>query len=122
MSMHHSLATGPLKDGETSVLGCDKGNSIMLILNELCRREVPGTAELFRMDEVSDSTIDRFRDGHLLHLCPTPTAGNLRPKTEQFMLIGEYDSAVNRSQSGDRVHGPAECLQPGLPTCSIGVL
>jgi hypothetical protein len=114
--------SGPLENGEASVLRCDQGNSIPLILDELGRREVSSTAELFRMDQGSRSTIDWFCHRHLLDLRPTSTTRNLGAKTEQFMLIGEYYSAVNRSQSRDCVDGPAECLLPGSPSRIIGDL
>src|SRR5712692_7263121 len=98
------LAVRPFKDREAPILRCHECNGVALILDELSRREVPGAAELIRMDEGGCHTFNRLRHGDLLDLWPALAPSDFSAKTEQLMLIGEHYGAVDRGQAGDRVN------------------
>src|SRR5436309_13745698 len=72
--MDHVLARRPGEDGEVPVLRRHERDGIALILDELCRGQMPRAAELARVHDSGNAAFDRFGDRHLLHLRRALTA------------------------------------------------
>jgi len=122
MGVDHCLAFGPFKDRETPILRRDECNGVALILDELRRGEVPGAAELIRVDDGGFRTNDWFRHRYLLDPWPATAASDLGAEAKHFMLFGEQHGAVDPGQAGNRINRPAECLLPQTPARRIGSL
>ena len=91
----------------------------MLVLNELGRREMPSTAEFFRMDEGRSGAFDRLGEHGLLDPRPASfPATDLRAEAEQFVAVGEHHRAVDRGQSGEG-RAPWGRARPAVPALRI---
>ena len=69
MRVDHPFTGRPREDSEASILRRDQGQGIALIVYELGSREMPGSAEVFWMDDSSDDPLYGFRYGDLLDPC-----------------------------------------------------
>ena len=73
MRVDHPFTGRPREDSEASILRCHQGQGIALIVYELGSGEMPGSAEVFWMDDSSDDPLHGFRDSDLLDPgLPTP--------------------------------------------------
>src|SRR5262249_2008395 len=68
--VHHILARRPGKHREPAVLRGDERHGVPLVVHELRRRQVPGTAQDGRMDHARHEALDRLGDCRLLHRLP----------------------------------------------------
>src|SRR5205085_4876553 len=95
---------------EAPVLRGDERDGVALILDELRRRQMTCAAELDRLDDRSRVAYDRLSHDHLLDLCTTFTAHDLRTKREQFVLLRDERRAVNGRQPADDVNCLAKSI------------
>ena len=73
VGVNHALVVRPFENCKTAVLRCDERHRIVLIVDELRRRQMPRAAQTIGMDDGLDAAFDGFGDRHLLHLCrPLP--------------------------------------------------
>ena len=86
MRVDHVLEWGPGKDGEASILGCER-ERVTLILDELRGREMSGATELGRMHDRGRAPFDRFRNHDFLDSCPT-----VRLDVGRGVAIGDLDN------------------------------
>jgi hypothetical protein len=112
MRMDHVLATGPFKDGEVAILGCDKRGAtlrfIALIVDKLRGGKMPGASELVGMNQNGLPAFDGFGYDHLFHLSVAFAANDLRAEAQDVVSIIENHSAIYSRETGDRVHGAVQ--------------
>src|SRR5258707_9160266 len=110
MGVNHIFTRRPGEDRKAPILRCHEGDRVMLIVNELCRRKVPGAAELDRMDNRRRAAHNWLGDYDLLDLRGTVATLDLSSKCQQLILVADDCSAVDRSQATDGFNRVAERL------------
>src|SRR5260370_12710634 len=108
MSMDHLFTWRPREDRETTILRCNQGESVALVVHELRSRKVPGAAMLYWMHNGSPVANNGFRNDHLLNRRAPFWTSYRHTKSEQLILIINYGCAVNCCETCNSVH----CLFP----------
>jgi len=95
--MNHLLARRPGEDREASILGGYQGESIALIVDELCGREMSRSAVFGRVDDHRKIPDDGFGNHPFIDVRAVSRPPDLGPEREQFISIVDDCGAIDRS-------------------------
>jgi hypothetical protein len=112
MRMDHLFTWRPREDGEAAILRSYHSDRITLIVYELCCRQVTRAAFLRRVDHNRSVSDDWFRCNHLFNRWVSCRTSDLYTERKQLILGIYYGGAINRSETGDRVHRWTQHLFP----------
>ena len=87
-------------------------NRVALIVDELRRGKVSGSAELGRVDGGGDTPFDRFGHDDLFDARGAVATPDLGTKGEQIVTIGHQGRAIHRCETCDGIHGTRERILP----------
>src|SRR5687768_10678216 len=104
MSMHQPFTRRPCENRKPTVLRCYQSQGILLILNKLRSRQMPGSSEFKRVDYGGNSADDRFRHNYLLNKRTSIPTSYFGAKGQQLILLVNQRDTVDSSQSRKRVY------------------